>query len=130
MQAYAHILRAIADGEQIEVLEYYLEGSTLPHPQWVKKPTPEVLQDIAHQKSPKQFRVASNKKTISINGYEFPEPEQVAPEVGVPYYYPNLSDYLQYSLRVWTESDMDKYLLQQRLVHLTKEAAIQHTKLL
>lgn len=129
MQAYAHILQAIADGEQIEVLEYHFAGLTL-YSKWFKKPTPEVLQDIAHQKSPDQFRVASNKKTISINGYEFPEPERVVLEIGTVYYTPNLFNERMYDCWTWCRDDSDnwKFNLKRGLIHLTKEAAIAHTK--
>lgn len=43
MQACAHILQAIADGEQIEMLEYDTEGTTLPYPSWVNKQPTEIL---------------------------------------------------------------------------------------
>lgn len=127
MQAYAHILQAIADGKQIEMLDYFPGNST--HLVWVKKPSTEVLQAIVKQKDSSQFRIACNKKTLSINGCDFPEPERVTLEVGTKYYIPNLFNERMWDCWAWEgDDDFDNRNIERGLVHLTKEAAILHAK--
>lgn len=128
MQAYAHILQAIADGEQIEVLEPYLEGSTLQFLLWVNKTSTEVLQAIVNQKDSSCFRIASNEKTIDVNVPGFPEPERTVLELGTEYYTPNLFAEEMLDYFVWSADDYDKRNLERGIVHLTKAAAILHAK--
>lgn len=129
MQAYTHILQAIADGEQIEMLEYGIEGTTLLYLRWVNKQPTEILQAIVNQKASNHFRIACNKKILSINGCDFPEPERVVLEVGTEYYIPNLFNERMWDCWVWEgDEDFDNRNLERGLVHLTKEAAILHTK--
>lgn len=69
-------------------------------------------------------------KIILINGIEVPAPEQQALDIGTLYYTPSMwSDY-QYRRWLWTNDGEDKRSLSRGLVHLTKEAAEQHTKAL
>lgn len=126
MQAYAHILQAIADGEQIEMLDYYPEDST--QPGWVKKSSTEVLQAIVNRKAPNYFRIASNEKTMNVSVPEFPEPERNALEVGTEYYVPNLFTGGLEDCFIWSADEYDKRSLERGLVHLTKSAAILHAK--
>lgn len=128
MQTYAHILQAIADGEQIEMLEPYLEGSTLQFLLWVNKQPTEILQAIVNQKDSSHFRIASNEKTINVNVPGFPEPERNTLEVGTEYYTPNLFAGEMFDYFVWSADDYDKRNLERGIVHLTKSAAILHTK--
>lgn len=126
MQTYAHILRAIADGEQIEMLDYYPEDST--RSGWVKKSLTEVLQAIVNRKAPNQFRIANNEKTISVDVSDFPEPKRVALELGTDYYIPNLFSESMFDYLVWGGDEYDERSLERGLVHLTKSAAILHAK--
>lgn len=128
MQAYAHILQAIADGEHIEVLEPYLEGSTLQFLLWVNKQPTEVLQAIVNQKDPNHFRIASTEKTVTVNVPGFPEPERNTLEVGTEYYTPNLFDGEMFDYFVWSADDYDKRNLERGIVHRTKSAATSHAK--
>jgi hypothetical protein len=69
-------------------------------------------------------------KTIKIGEFDVPAPETKRPVEGTQYYYPTLVSEVGYASARWDNDGFDKKLLEQGLVHLTKEAAILHTKAL
>lgn len=79
-------------------------------------------------------RKPSKPKTIKIGEFDVPAPETERLVKGTVYYYPSLTTEANYaSTRAstrWDNDDFDQRLLKRGLVHLTKEAAIAHTKAL
>ena len=69
-------------------------------------------------------------KTININGYEVPEPVRTRLNDGDTYYIPDVLSYDFYISDWWSNTDQDLKFLNLGLIHLTKEAAIQHAKAL
>jgi hypothetical protein len=69
-------------------------------------------------------------KTIKIGEFDVPAPETERPVEGTVYYYPSLTTEAGYGSTRWYNASIDKELLERGLVHLTKEAAIAHTKAL
>lgn len=118
---YANILRAIADGEEIE----WQRSNGC----WEYQGLDQTFAEIANNAySPNRYRV--KPKTITINGFEVPEPLRQMPppdtEVFWPSFGPNASD-------ANTEScGADFYpvtlanLLENCLLHSTQEAASAH----
>lgn len=75
-----------------------------------------------------EFR--SKPKTININGFKVPEPVRRPLDKGVRYYIPMLFGRFGYSPTVWDGDEFDIKTLKMGIMHLTKEAAIAHTKAL
>ena len=75
-----------------------------------------------------EFRVKPNM--MNINGYDVPAPHRWPLMDGQVYYRASLSLEDSYDYLVWRNESLDKTLLAKGLIHLTKEAAIQHTKAL
>jgi len=72
-------------------------------------------------------------EVILINGIEVPKPESIAPAEDTKYYYPVVGytgGCEAYNESLWTNYDVDIATLNLGLVHLTKEAAIQHAQAL
>lgn len=67
---------------------------------------------------------------LTCNGIEFPAPERNAPETSSVYYAPSLTSTSFFALFMWGDDYLDRQYLRRRLIHLTEEAAIQHTKAL
>lgn len=68
-------------------------------------------------------------QTRSINGYEYPEPERVAPSVGTRYWCPNpYTDDAHAWSGAWSDQEIQKSFLRKGLVHLTQEAAEDHAR--
>ena len=65
-------------------------------------------------------------QTRSINGHEYPEPEQEALVYGDIYWYPKPSREIYVDRAEWNWSNTDTMLLRRGLVHLTLEAAELH----
>lgn len=65
----------------------------------------------------------------SLNGFEYPEPERMAPVDGTRYWIPNIRmlDELT-TLVFWSGSVFDFFQLRRGLVHLSKENAEAHTR--
>ena len=68
-------------------------------------------------------------KTININGFEVPEPVKEPLEVMQDYYSPMFPTGNVASL-VWVGNRIDMDFFNAGMIHLTKEAAIQHAKAL
>ena len=69
-------------------------------------------------------------KTININGFEVPEPVREPLELATSYYTPDLSAPEGYRIYTWSDINLDWKELNLGLIHLTKEAAILHSKAL
>ena len=118
---YANILRAIADGEIIE----WEESSGV----WIKRISDYALKEIANAKyQPKRYRV--KPKTITINGFEVPEPLRQMPKDANRVFWPVLASasgsnsdwsYVSENKNVMLEA-----MLLQGLLHSTREAAQAH----
>lgn len=78
-----------------------------------------------------KYSFRKKQNVIIIGDIQVPVPETVEPEYGTRYYYPavyNFSHENQYSSTIWDHNEFDEVMLMRGFVHLTKEAAIAHTK--
>lgn len=75
------------------------------------------------------FEYRRKPYTIRIGNYDVPEPCREGLKKGTGYFYPQLK-YEESSYHVWENDLVDKLLLKNGLVHLTKEAAEIHLKAL
>lgn len=120
---YAHVLRAIADGETIQSVNNRVD--------WVSRDPATVLEEISDREyGPEHYRV--KPRTITINGHEVPEPLREAPPKGMLYFLPAvISPHGDNATKqVWTGVGACPRWLQQGLVHLTAEAAQAHAEAL
>ena len=120
---YAQVLRWIADGEQIEWRHTF--GI------WEAINADVLLTALAgpHTVGVDRFRL--KPRTININGHEVPEPMRVAPAVEDSYYVPDINDPASPSLGfLWGDTLFDRYRLDSRLCHATREAAEAHARAL
>ena len=67
-------------------------------------------------------------RTITVNGFEVPEPMREAPVVGVEYYLVDVSNDRMAAAYLWRNHTADKCWLSRGICHYTKEAAIAHAK--
>lgn len=66
---------------------------------------------------------------LLLNGYEYPEPERVAPVEGTRYWIPNIRTLNKLTTLVfWSGSVFDFFQLRRGMVHLSKENAEAHTR--
>lgn len=65
---------------------------------------------------------------ILINGYELPGPARSPLKYGSRYFVPCLTNFTGYITEAWEDLDIDWHRLSCGVVHLTKEAAVSHTK--
>lgn len=70
------------------------------------------------------------KPTIKIGDIDVPEPEREPLKIGETYYIPYLSHQDNINSLCWGNDMYDIRVLKRGLVHRTKEAAIQHAKVL
>lgn len=117
---YAEILRAIADGEQIQTK---LEG------EWIDRSYPMALQDISLNRVD-QGSIRIKPKTIRIGEYDVPEPLRVAPEIRATYYVPSFYNHTNFSEYHWVNDGNDRSWLKNGMCHSTKAAAQLHSKAL
>lgn len=119
----AEILRAIADGEDIEA--FYGE-------EWYGITPMTALRYIYDGSIP--LRVKPKIINININGIEVPEPMREMPPEGTSVYWPGFGpdsgDTHTESADVGCYPAMLPYLLRKGLLHLTEEAAAIHAKAL
>lgn len=113
---YAHILRAIADGETIQLKAVDA---------WIDKDHATVLALISSGRYT-QEGIRVKPRTIEINGCAVPEPLRVEPEHGDIVYAVDLLAGKSTVSFAWTGSDKDRVLLQRGVLHLTKEACRAH----
>lgn len=113
---YAHILRAIADGEIIQVK---LEDA------WMTKRPDEILHMIA-EGSYEQTGIRIKPRTIEINGAVVPEPLRVEPKSGQVVFVVDLAaDNCAFGFK-WSDTPSKCNLLQRGIIHATKEACREH----
>ena len=119
---YADILRAIADGKEIEYRSYTGE--------WCEIDNASALGLLAVATNT-DFRV--KREVILINGIEVPRPcsSPLAPETiyYIPYLEAKEIDCRWTSLS-WANDSYDFHMLKLGLLHLTKEAAVKHAEAL
>lgn len=115
---YADILRAIADGETIQVATNS-DG-------WLNVMSKYLIRDIGMDEAqdPRKYRI--KPKTININGHEIEAPLLVAPKQHEPYWMADIQDPEMCSLAQWDNTAFDRRNLQRGLCHATKEAAAAH----
>jgi hypothetical protein len=116
---YAHILRAIADGLDIQFR--WMNGD------YGDVRAEDVLKAIGEGKAarPEDFRV--KPPTIKINGYSVPAPLRVEPAPWADYWRVDLVWLSDNALpRSWDGSKEAKKALEHGLIHLTREAATKH----
>ena len=67
-------------------------------------------------------------RTITVNGFEVPEPMREAPTQGSEYFTPNITGDDLFSRAYWRNDAFDNRWLSRGICHYTKESAIAHTK--
>ena len=120
---YHVILKAIAEGDDIQYLSH-------PSSSWKPLSAKSFLRTMVNGglSTPEYYRV--KPKTMNINGYEVPEPVRTKLNEEDTYYIPDVLGYAFYISDWWSDTDQDLKFLNLGLIHLTKEAAIQHAKAL
>lgn len=113
---YAHILRAIADGDTIQLKAVDA---------WIDKDHATVL-DLISSGRYTQEGIRVKPRTIEINGCVVPEPLRVEPEHGDTVYAVDLLSQKYTATSTWVGSNEDRVLLQRGVLHLTKEACRAH----
>ena len=118
---YHAILNAIAEGDEIQYLLH-------PSSSWKTLSAESFLQAMVNGDlgNPEYYRV--KPKTININGYEVLEPVRTKLNDGDTYYIPDIFSCDFYTADWWSDTDQDLKFLNLGLIHLTKEAAVQHAK--
>ena len=110
--------------EQIEVMQHYADGGKIVGPGGVTA-IPNLLFDW------KTSNYNIHIEPLLINGIEIPHPETDKPTEGTRFFRPSLTNSLEfYKDSVWDSHKFNNLLLKRGLVHLTKEAAIAHSKAL
>lgn len=117
---HAEILRAIADGEEIQ----FRSAGT-----WCDQSLETTLQEIADEDYlPECYRVKPN--VLMINGHEVPEPLKELPAEGELVYFPSFGPEASHGcvaiITVGYYPAPLPILLQQGLLHATQEAAAAH----
>jgi len=117
---YAHILRAIADGLNVQWQD---SAGDWCH----QSPTATLLEISDQEYGPARYRV--HAKTIKINGHEVPEPLRVMPTEDTMVYWPSFGpsaeDHAE-GCGVGYYPTLLPIMLLQGLLHLTPEAASAH----
>lgn len=119
MKIHADILRALADGKQIQ--------TSLTTGGWINRDAKIVLNLIANESSC-DYRI--KPQTININGFEVPEPMREEPEHGSSYWLTDPLNIEGVNTCTWYESATDKAWLSLGVCHLTEEAAKLHAEAL
>lgn len=116
---YAELLRAIADGKELQFENSFGE--------WIEQNSKDALHEfVAKDYMPNRYRV--KPATITVNGIKVPEPVREPLSIVDKYYMP---DFLHSSLITecqWAGSIYDAAALRSGVVHLTKEAARAHAE--
>ena len=125
MHPYSIILKAVAEGKTIQVLEANVDPD-LPSV-WIDITADDALADVSEETyTPEEMRVKPD--TVVINGYEVMAPLREAPACGTEYYHITRS---KTSLKyVWHNSAMDYNFLDMGVVFLSKEDAAAFAKAL
>ena len=125
MHPYSTILKAVAEGKTIQVLEANVDPD-LPSV-WIDITADDALADVSEETYlPEEMRVKPD--TVVINEYEVMAPLREAPACGTEYYHITRS---KTSLKyVWHNSAMDYNFLDMGVVFLSKEDAAAFAKAL
>ena len=125
MHPYSTILKAVAEGKTIQVLEANVDPD-LPSV-WIDITADDALADVSDESyAPEDMRVKPD--TVVINGYDVLAPLREAPACGTEYYHITRS---KTSLKyVWHNSAMDYNFLDMGVVFLSKEDAAAFAKAL
>ena len=125
MHPYSTILKAVAEGKTIQVLEANVDPD-LPSV-WIDITADDALDDVSDESyAPEDMRVKPD--TVIINGHAVLSPERAAPACGTEYYPTSRS---RTSLKyVWHNSAMDYNFLDMGVVFLSKEDAAAFAKAL
>lgn len=118
---YAHILRAIADGKNVQWQN--------PEGIWMDQPNKWTLKEIAmRHHTPDRFRV--EPPHITINNHKVPEPLRDCPQPGTTVYVPDLTKAGATDEFEWTACGWQCRALTNGLLHLTPKAARAHAEAL
>ena len=106
------VIQACVEGKDVELQDSNGE--------WVKK----------HKTCGFEFgyKYRIKPRTITVNGFEVPEPMRGNPKKGSTYYVPSPSDCCMFFTVEWCNDDDDNYWLSIGLCHATQESAIAHAK--
>ena len=108
------VVRAAANGEEIEYLSH--TGK------WRDRGD-----GMAETFKPRlKYRI--KPRTITVNGFEVPEPMREAPEIGSRYWIATTTGQTLAGDAVWNADIADLLWLSRGICHYTKEAAIAHAK--
>ena len=69
-------------------------------------------------------------ENITVGGVSFPKAESREPKFGSIYFLPIMDNHPFFMKQTWNDSDVDNVFLKRGVVHLTRDAAIQHAKAL
>ena len=125
MHPYSTILKSVAEGKTIQVLEANVDPD-LPSV-WIDITADDALADVSDESyAPEDMRVKPD--TVVINGYEVMAPLREAPACGEEYYPASRS---KTALKfIWANSAMDYNFLDMGVVFLSKEDAAAYVKAL
>ena len=119
---HAVILRAIADGEQIQITSPHVTG------QWSDIGPNCVLENMSSLRKDVLYRI--KPQTILINGMEVPEPIKVKPKKGDVVFVVHLADAIQATKWTWADDAIDNRAFKRGLCHSTRQAAFIHCQAL
>lgn len=112
---YADLIIQWANDTSLEIELLIAQG------QWIRTENPCWSAGVEYRIKP---------KTITINSIEVPKPESDAPTEGTIYHFPTPNSAYSTNYYRWENNNTDKLLLKRGMVHLTREAALQHAKAL
>ena len=106
------VAQACAEGKEVERQD--IDGK------WHKKHTTCGF-EFGHK-----YRIKPS--TITVNGFEVPEPMREAPEYKSHYYIAGIVNESLFQGRIWTGDAYDKRMMSRSICHTVQEAAIAHAK--
>lgn len=106
------VVQAAADGEEVQFYGEHTE-------EWIAKATGSLRADTKYRIKP---------RTITVNGFEVPEPMRIKPDEGFEYFVSTPSDSEMFYVATWDDDIHDERWFYRGLCHTTEEAAIAHAK--
>lgn len=119
---YAEILRAIADGHQVQWQD--------PTGRWRDQTVCTTLHEISSESyGPDRYRI--KPRTININGHEVPEPLRAMPKAGTKVFWPSFvsDDLVEHAVASLRDQTICN-LLRIGMLHSNHEAAVAHAQAL
>ena len=107
------VVQAAADGYEVEFLDS-------DDNEWMKKNSCCGFEFFV------KYRI--KPRTITVNGFEVPEPMRAKPSVGDEYCVASPSDVGMHYCTLWSDDEYENCRLSRGLCHATQEAAIAHAK--